>query len=193
VSFYPEKISRRFHAPRNVGKATGANAVGTEATFVCGAAARFTLRIDKTDKKILEARFQTSGCGFLTASADALADKIKDENLSALHGLETDRLAREIEAELGRFPADRKHCLETAVAALRAAFADFRAAQIEEFAGEQALICTCFGVSEETVERVVEEHSLETVEQVGAVCRAGTGCGSCRFLIQEILDSRLFY
>jgi NifU-like protein len=133
MSFYPEKISRRFHAAGNAGRAPNANAVGTEATFVCGAAARFTLRIDKTDKKILEARFQTSGCGFLTAAADALADKIKDKNLGALHGLETQNLEREIETELGAFPADRKHCLETAVEALHAAFADFRAAQIEEF------------------------------------------------------------
>jgi NifU-like protein len=72
---------------------------------------------------------------------------------------------------------------------LQDAFADFRAFQIEEFAGEKALICTCFGVSEERIEKAITENNLQTVEEVGEFCRAGTGCGSCQPLIQEIIDS----
>lgn len=189
MKFYPEKISGRFHAPKNAGKSEGANAAGTQGAFICGTAIRFTLRIDKTDKKILEARFQTNGCGFMVAAADALADKVTGKNLSELHGLETQDLQHEMERELDTFPADRKHCLAAAVESLHAAFADFRAAQIEEFSGEKALICTCFGVSEETIERVIAENSLDSVEEVGEFSNAGTGCGSCRILIQEIIDS----
>ena len=69
------------------------------------------------------------------------------------------------------------------------AFSGLRARQIEEFTGEKALICTCFGVSEETIEKAVAANKLETVEDVIDVCNAGGGCGSCRFLIQEIIDT----
>ena len=72
---------------------------------------------------------------------------------------------------------------------LQTALADFRALQIEEFIGEKALICTCFGVSEETIENLVFEESLATVEEVTDACNAGGGCGSCQPLIQEIIDA----
>jgi NifU-like protein len=71
---------------------------------------------------------------------------------------------------------------------LHAALAGYRARRVEEFSGEKALVCTCFGVSEETIERVVAEYEIETVEQVTDFCKAGGGCGTCQPLIQEILD-----
>ena len=189
VSFYPEKIGEKFRAPQHAGRADGANATGTEASFICGAAARFTLRIEKETKAICEARYQTSGCGFLIAAAEKLAEKIVGKKLTELHGFDHSQMQSEIENEIGKFPASRRHCAELCADALQAALADFRAARLEEFTGEKALICTCFGVSEETIERAVGEYSLESVEQVIDVCRAGGGCGSCQLLIQEIIDA----
>lgn len=188
MSFYPPKVSEKFHAARRAAKLSEANAVGTEASFVCGAAARFSLLIEKDSKTIVAAKYQTSGCGFLIAAAETLAENIVNRKLTALHGLNDSELREQVEGELGAFPDRRKHCLNLCVDALRAALADFRALQIEEFAGEKALVCTCFGVSEETVERVVREHSLTTVEEVTEACKAGGGCGSCQPLIQEIID-----
>jgi NifU-like protein len=188
MNFYPPKISERFHAPHNAGRASGANAVGTNAAFTCGAVLRFTLRINRETKEISEAKFKTNGCGYAIAAADALAEKIVGKHLAELHGLDKDFLRKEIENELGVFEESRRHCLILALETLQNAFADFRAAQIEEWAGEKALICTCFGVSEETVEQVIETESAETVEEVTAACNAGGGCGSCRFLIREMID-----
>ncbi|MDQ3801531.1 MAG: iron-sulfur cluster assembly scaffold protein [Acidobacteriota bacterium] len=192
MSFYPEKIGEKFRAPRRAGRVAGANAVGTEASFVCGAAARFTLRIQSETKEILEARYQTNGCGFLIAAAEKLAEKLAGGKLTELHGLDHAELQREIENEIGKFPASRRHCADLCLDALQAALADFRAAQLEEFTGEKALVCTCFGVSEETIERAVNEYSLETVEEVIDLCRAGGGCGSCQPLIQDILENARF-
>ncbi len=189
MSFYPEKISEKFHAPKNVGKAASANAVGTSATFVCGVILRLTLRIETNTKEILDARFQTNGCGFLVASAEVLTEKIVGKRLVELHGLDKQNLQTEIESELGIFENYRRHCLDLTFDALQNSFADFRARQIEEFSGEKALICTCFGVSEETIERLIKEKSLETVEEITDVCSAGGGCGSCQPLIQEIIDT----
>ncbi len=188
--FYPPKINGRFQNPRNAGKVKNANAVGTNATFICGAVLRFSLRIDVETKEILEAKFKTSGCGFLIASADVLVEKIVGRKLTELHGLEKGNLEREISSELEVFQKDRTHCFELSFQTLQDALADFRTFQIEEFAGEKAVICTCFGVSEEKIEKVIADENLETVEEVGESCNAGTGCGSCQPLIQEILDLR---
>jgi NifU-like protein len=73
---------------------------------------------------------------------------------------------------------------------LRLGLADYRTYAIEEFRGERALICTCFGVSEESVQRYIEAEMPETVAEVTAACRAGGGCGSCRMLIQEMIDEQ---
>jgi NifU-like protein len=184
VTFYPSKISEHFSNPDNAGKAKFANAVGTNATFVCGSAVRITLQI--FDKRIVEAKFQTNGCGYLTAAADALAEIITEKELAELHGLED--LEKQIIAGLGEFPENRSHCLKLAIETLQAAFNDFRSAQLEEFTGEKALICTCFGVSEETIEKIISENTCLTVEDVSRLCNAGSGCGSCQPLIQEIID-----
>ncbi len=189
MSFYPPRVSEKFNAPKNVGAAVEANAVGTSATFVCGAVLRFTLRIDRATKKIQEVKFVTSGCGYLIAAADALAEKMAGKSLTELHSLDKRVLEFAIESELGKFSEHRKHCLELATETLQSALTDFRRLQVEEFAGEKALICTCFGVSEETIENLIVEKSLETVEQVTDTCNAGGGCGSCQPLIQEILDT----
>jgi len=69
--------------------------------------------------------------------------------------------------------------------------AAYRERRVEEFQGEKALICTCFGVSEETIVTAISENSLSDVDQVVDLCRAGSGCGSCRMLIQELVDMRL--
>ncbi len=186
--FYPEKITERFHEPKNVGGATGANAVGTNATFVCGAVLRFSLRIEKDSKEIVEAKFKTNGCGYLIAAAEVLTERIVGEKLNEIHVLDKSVLQDAIESELGQFANHRRHCLDLCLETLQDAFADFRAFQIEEFTGEKALICTCFGVSEETIENLIKENSLETVEEVTDACNAGGGCGSCQFLIEDILD-----
>ena len=189
MSFYPPKINENFSAPKNTGKVENANAVGTGATFVCGAVLRLYLRIDLKSKEILEAKYKTNGCGFSIASADVLTEMIIGKKLIELHGLDDNFLQRAIENELGNFDDHRRHCLDLTLKSLHNAFADFRAFQIEEFSGEKALICTCFGVSEETIENLIKTKSLETVEGVTDVCNAGGGCGSCQPLIQEIIDT----
>ena len=187
MNFYPPKIDERFRNPHNAGKLND-SAVGRYATFVCGTSLQFYLQIENETKKILAARFQTSGCGYAIAAADILAEIIVGKNLTELHGLNHQSLRIEIENILGEFENGRSHCLELSLDALQAALSDYRQSQIEEFIGEKALICTCFGVSEETIERIVQQYAVETVEEVSDICNAGDGCGSCRFLIQEIID-----
>lgn len=189
MAFYPPQINRRFQNPKYAGQIENANASAVGATFVCGAAVRFDLLIDKDTKKILDVRFSSNACGYAIAAADILSEKLAGKNLSELQGADRKIWAAEIMRETGKIEPERIHCIELAADALQSAFVKFRALQIGEFTGEKALICTCFGITEERIETLAAEHDLTTVEQVSDLCGAGDGCGSCRFLIREILDS----
>ncbi len=188
ANFYPEKINRRFAAPRHAGKIIDPNAVGAGASLLCGTFVRFFLEIDPDSKKIINAAFKSNGCGWTIAAADVLAESLVGRRLTEFHAADKNFLHTEITSILGEFPDGRAHCAAICTDALKAAAADFRRRQIEEFAGEKALICTCFGVSEETIENLVIAGQIETVEEITEICNAGGGCGSCRFLIQEIID-----
>ncbi|MBS1796271.1 MAG: iron-sulfur cluster assembly scaffold protein [Acidobacteria bacterium] len=190
MSIYPPKIDARFAAPQRAGNPAHSDAAGTGAGIVCGSFAGVYLEIDPATKEIRAARYRTNGCGFAIAAAEVLAENLAGRRLTELHGLNRAGLRAEIEAALGEFPAARRHCAEMFYDALEAALRDYRARRLEEFAGEKALICTCFGVSEETIERLIEKTGATEVEEIGALSNAGTGCGACRFLIREMLDLR---
>ena len=190
MPFYPAKINSRFLAPKNAGKAVGANAVGTSASFECGSLVRMSIEIEDDTKAIRQAKFQTNGCGYMIAAADAVAEMLAGKQLTNLHGLGTDEFEQLLADHLEEFPLARKQCAELVLSALKHALADYRSCLLEEFTGEKALICTCFGVSEETIDKYIDANSPTTVAEVTDSCRAGSGCGSCRMLIQEMLDSR---
>ncbi len=184
MSFYPSNISERFNKPKNVGKCKSKNALATNASFICGSHLRITLQI--LDKKIIDAKFNVSGCGYLVAASDILLESVVGKELSELHGLE--HIERFVEQNLGKFPLEKVHCLKLATETLHNAFNNFRAKQLTEFIGEKVLICTCFGVSEDTIECVILQNNCQNVEEVSDICHAGTGCGSCQPLIQELID-----
>ena len=165
------------------------DAVGIAASLTCGCFIRFYLSLDE-GSVVTNVGISSNGCGYMLAAADILAEFVAGRPLADLHGLNGRELHTSIAEILGVLPYGRADCLETAIEALRAAFADLRAKRVEEFRGEAALICSCFGVSQDTIEATINEKALETVEEVTAVCRAGGGCGSCRMLIQELLDLR---
>jgi NifU-like protein len=108
---------------------------------------------------------------------------VSGKKLADLHGLDHEGLST-----IGGIARERESCVAAATAALRNAFADFRSRQIEEFRAEKALICTCFGVTEESIESAIRSSGLRTVDEVSSTTNAGSGCGSCRMLIQEMLD-----
>lgn len=188
MSLYPPKISERFLSPLCAGKPGSANAIGTAASFVCGCFVRLSLTIEKDEKNISAAGFQTNGCGYMTAAADVVCERLSGRKLTDLHALADGDLDPQNDGGLEVFPAERSHCSSLVFDALRQALNDYRSFTLEEFSGEKALICTCFGVSEEAIEKCIAINSPETVGEVTDLCRAGGGCGSCQPLIQEMLD-----
>ena len=187
MSFYPPAINSRCRDSAHAGSPDAANAEGTAASFVCGSFSTLSLRVDVAGT-IDDVRFRTNGCGFMTASAEVVCDWLKGKSVTDLHGLADAKLFDVVFDSLVEFPSDRLQCAEIVFEALRKAMAVHRERRVDEFRGEAALICTCFGVSEETIVEVIASNDLHEVDDVSSRCRAGSGCGSCRMLIRELID-----
>jgi NifU-like protein len=184
---YPKLISTRLRSLPKANVGEPANSFGKSAALECGTFVEFQMSIEPKTKLIEKVTFRSNGCGFMIAAAQILSTEFTGRNLTDLNAL-AENPASPIIDQLETLPPERRHCIETAVAALKDTFADFRQTQIEEFVGEKALICTCFGVTEETIEAAIKLRPGITVDRVGDLCRAGTGCGSCQMMIQEIID-----
>ena len=191
MAIYPPEVSKKFRTALERPKTVGANGVGTAANFACGSFVRFRLKIDAESKVVGEAGFESNGCGYMLAAAEFLAERMTGLGLRDLNGIDRTVLTAELNEALGTTGSDRLLCIESCVEAFESALADFRAMQIEEFRGEKPLVCTCFGVTEERIEELVASGAAGSIDDVARACNAGSGCGSCRMIIQEMLDASL--
>jgi NifU-like protein len=93
-----------------------------------------------------------------------------------------------IEAILCVAENPRADCAALACEALLSAIATYSDSVRDEWNGDEALVCTCFGVSERTIEREIQEKQLSTIADVTRECNAGAGCRSCYPLIEDIME-----
>ena len=178
-------VPEQFFNPRHVGEAIEPNFIGRSASFQCGAILRISLNIDGS-QRIIEAKFKAAGCSILVAAASLLIDRVIGKTTGEAAALA--QRADELQEKLGALPAERSECLRLAGEALVTAIRNYSDAARDEWEGDEALICTCFCVSERTIEREIQEKRLRTIAEVTAACSAGGGCRSCYPLIEDILD-----
>ena len=88
---------------------------------------------------------------------------------------------------LGGLPEQKMHCSVMGREALELAIENFRTGKPQQKELEGRVVCTCFGVTEEEIERVVRENDLTTVDDVTHYCKAGGGCGGCKDEIEKII------
>ncbi|HWN08703.1 MAG TPA: iron-sulfur cluster assembly scaffold protein [Pyrinomonadaceae bacterium] len=187
MQFSFEQAAGQFLNPKNVGDAAEPSFVGRATSFTCGAALRISLHIDES-QRITEAKFKAAGCSILVVSASLLTDEVvgKTTGEAAALGQRPDVL----EAIVRGGPENRADCAALVCEALLSAIASYSGSVRDEWNGDEALICTCFGVSETTIAREIQEKQLRTIADVTRECNAGAGCRSCYPLIEDILDDQ---
>ena len=181
---YTGKVLDHFRNPRNVGILEDADGIGEVGSLACGDALKLYFKLDK-DGRIADVKFQTFGCASAIASSSALTEMVR--------GMTLDEAARvtnqDIAEYLGGLPEQKMHCSVMGREALEAAIENYRSGRQGKkkvLAGK--VVCNCFGVTEEEIERVTRENRLTTVEQVTNYTKAGGGCGKCKPQIEAIVE-----
>ena len=182
---YTDKVKEYFMHPKNVGVIENADAVAEVGSITCGDALKLMLKVEEGTEKILDAKFQTFGCGSAIASSSALTEMIIGKTVN-----EAERITNQDIADyLGGLPREKMHCSVMGREALEAAIANYRGIDLKQLEEDQGtLVCKCFGIYEGFIKKVVQENSLKTVEEVTNYTKAGGGCQSCHPAIEEIIE-----
>ncbi|MBE9062254.1 Fe-S cluster assembly protein NifU [cf. Phormidesmis sp. LEGE 11477] len=187
---YSEKVLDLFYNPINQGAIADpqepdvAVVYGEVGSIACGDALRLHLRIQESTEVIQDASFQTFGCTSAIASSSALTEIIKQKTLDEALKITN----HDIADYLGGLPEAKMHCSVMGQEALEAAIYKYRGIEIEQHEDDDGtLICSCYGISEPRIRRVIIENDLTTVEQVTNYVKAGGGCGSCQAGIEDLL------
>ncbi len=182
---YTDNVMDHFYNPRNVGRVENPDGVGEVGSLACGDALTLTFKLDAAGR-IEEVKFQTFGCASAVASSSVLTEMIRGMTLEEAAKVTN----QDIVKRLGGLPDQKMHCSVMGQEALEAAIEDYHRRKGGKAPGKPkgVIVCTCFGVTDEEIRKVVHENGLTTVEQVTNFCKAGGGCGGCKGRIAELID-----
>jgi NifU-like protein len=180
---YTEKLKEHFFNPRNVGEVENPDGIGEVGSLACGDALKLTFKLDENGR-IKDAKFKTFGCASAIATSSVLTELIKGLTLDEALKLTN----KDIADYLGGLPEQKMHCSVMGREALEAAIENFQGGGKKKYEIEGNVICTCFGVTDKEIERVIRENNLTTVEEVTNYCKAGGGCGGCQGEIEKLIE-----
>jgi len=192
---YTDKVKEHFMNPRNVGDIADADAVGEVGSLACGDALKLFLKLDDHKERIVDAKFQTFGCGSAIASSSALTEMIKGKTLD--EALQVTN--KEIADFLGGLPEEKMHCSVMGQEALEVAIAKYRGGPVpahghghdHDLEQEGEIVCKCFGLTDGFLKKVIVQNRLHTAEQVTHFTKAGGACGGCIPRIKELIAEAL--
>lgn len=180
---YTDKVRDHFFNPHNVGEVENPDGVGEVGSLACGDALKLTFKLDESGR-IAEAKFKTFGCASAIATSSVLTEMIKGMTLDEAIKVTN----KDIADRLGGLPEQKMHCSVMGREALEAAVENYRSGGKKKHEIEGEVVCTCFGVTEKEIDRVIRENDLTTVEEVTNYCKAGGGCGGCQGTIEKMIE-----
>lgn len=186
---YTEEVLDHYRNPRNVGKIDNADAIGEAGSLACGDALKIYLKIE--NGIVVDAKFQTFGCGSAVASSSMMTEMIIGKPLEEVKKLTN----KDIADALGGLPPEKMHCSvmghEALEDALKNYYHDDNMFDDKESQTTDKIVCTCFGVTEKQIWNAIKENNLKTLEEVTNYTKAGGACGRCKGAIQDIINTYL--
>ena len=119
MALYSEKVMDHFMHPRNVGVIENADGVGEVGNAKCGDIMKIYLKIE--NDVIVDAKFETFGCGSAIASSSMATEMIIGKPVS--EALELTNKA--VVEALDGLPAHKVHCSVLAEEAIKNALKDY--------------------------------------------------------------------
>ena len=179
---YSDKVMDHYRNPRNVGEIEDATVIGEAGSLACGDKLKLYLKVNE-DGIVEDAKFQTFGCGSAVASSSILTTMIIGKSLDEVKKITN----KDIADKLGGLPPQKMHCSVMGHEALEDALSKYYNEEIE-IKPQQKIICQCANVSEDEIREAIKKHGLKTKEEVCSHTNAGTMCGKCIPLIEQILE-----
>ncbi len=119
MALYSEKVMDHFRNPRNAGAIENADGVGEVGNARCGDIMKIYLKID--NDMIVDAKFETFGCGSAIASSSMATELIKGRPVSEALALTNKAVVEALDG----LPAHKIHCSVLAEEAIKAALKDY--------------------------------------------------------------------
>ena len=180
---YSDKVKEHFFHPHNVGVIENPDGAGVEGSLACGDALQIMFKLGN-DGRIAEAKFQTFGCASAIATASMMTDLMLGKTIEEASKITN----QDVIDALDGLPAEKIHCSVMGQEALEAAIAYYHnGGPVDNAELIGRIVCHCFRVTESQVLAAIEEGNLKTVAEVTAACKAGAGCGSCLYDIQDLI------
>jgi nitrogen fixation NifU-like protein len=117
---YTERVMEHVSHPRNVGRMTDADGVGKIGSPICGDVMAIYIKVK--ENVIIDAKFETFGCGAAIASGSIATEMIKGKTLEEALGISDEQVAE----ALGGLPKEKMHCSVLPEKAIKSAIADYR-------------------------------------------------------------------
>ena len=119
MALYSEKVMDHFQNPRNVGKMEDASGIGEVGNAKCGDIMKMYIKVE--NGIIVDAKFNTFGCGSAIATSSMATEMIKGKSVEEALTLSNKAVVEALDG----LPTHKIHCSVLAEEAVRAAVKDY--------------------------------------------------------------------
>jgi NifU-like protein len=195
---YSSKVKERLQNPKHQGKLTEDDAknlggnliVGEHINDSCGDGEILYWIVDE-DSKILDAKFESFGCGTSLASTDMMVEmtigKQVDDAIK-ITNVEVELNLRD-EPNTPSVPSEKVHCSVSAYDVLLKTAAKYKNVDVDSLKNKE-IVCECAQVTRGEILEAIRENNIKTVEEIQEITKAGTFCGKC---VKPKGEDRVYY